>query len=131
MEESVPQAFATRWTREGSEAIVTVAGDVDLTTAPRVREAVKDARDSTAPVPLTTLIIDLSDVEHLDSVGLAVLVETAAECHSAEQALALVCPTPVVTRPLEMTGLDRILTVAASLDEAREAAGRDLPDAAG
>ncbi|GAB3567696.1 STAS domain-containing protein [Amycolatopsis endophytica] len=114
------QPFATRWTREGSEAIVAIAGDVDLGTAPQVRESVKDARDSTAPVPLTSLIIDLSDVEHLDSVGLAVLVEAAAECHSADQSLALVCPTPVVARPLEMTGLDRILNVTTSLDEARE-----------
>ncbi|GAA3813955.1 MULTISPECIES: STAS domain-containing protein [Amycolatopsis] len=118
----MPQAFATRWTREGSEVIVTIVGEVDLTTAPRVREAVKDARDSVGPVALTTVILDLSEVEHLDSLGLAVLVETAAECHSAEQALALVCPTPVVTRPLEMTGLDGILTITASLDEAREAA---------
>ncbi|WP_435120101.1 STAS domain-containing protein [Amycolatopsis thermoflava] len=122
MEGSVPQAFATRWTREGSEVVVTIVGEVDLTTAPRVREAVKDARDSVAPVALTTVILDLSEVEHLDSLGLAVLVETAAECHSAEQALALICPTPVVTRPLEMTGLDGILTITASLDEAREAA---------
>ncbi len=118
----MPQAFATRWTREGSEVVVTIVGEVDLTTAPRVREAVKDARDSVAPVALTTVILDLSEVEHLDSLGLAVLVETAAECHSAEQALALICPTPVVTRPLEMTGLDGILTITASLDEAREAA---------
>ncbi|GHF08259.1 anti-sigma factor antagonist [Amycolatopsis deserti] len=124
----MPQPFATRWTREGSEVIVTIAGEVDLSTAPRVREAVKDARDSVAPVPLTTVILDLSEVEHLDSLGLAVLVETAAECHSAEQALALVCPTPVVTRPLEMTGLDGILTITASLDEAREAARRYLED---
>ncbi|MFD4255750.1 STAS domain-containing protein [Amycolatopsis thermoflava] len=122
MEGSVPQAFATRWTREGSEVVVTIVGEVDLTTAPRVREAVKDARDSVAPVALTTVILDLSEVEHLDSLGLAVLVETAAECHSAEQALALICPTPVVTRPLEMTGLDGILTITASLEEAREAA---------
>jgi len=122
----VAQPFAARWTRAGSEAVVTVSGDVDLGTAPQVRAAVKDARDSTAAVPLVTLLIDLSEVEHLDSVGLAVLVETAAECHSAEQGLALVCPTPVVTRPLEMTGLDRILTVAASLDEAREAAAKAL-----
>ncbi|ROS42712.1 anti-sigma B factor antagonist [Amycolatopsis thermoflava] len=118
----MPQAFATRWTREGSEVVVTIVGEVDLTTAPRVREAVKDARDSVAPVALTTVILDLSEVEHLDSLGLAVLVETAAECHSAEQALALICPTPVVTRPLEMTGLDGILTITASLEEAREAA---------
>ncbi|AIJ25376.1 STAS domain-containing protein [Amycolatopsis methanolica] len=122
----MPQAFATRWTREGSEVVVTIAGEVDLTTAPRVREAVKDARDSVAPVALTTVILDLSEVEHLDSLGLAVLVETAAECHSAEQALALVCPTPVVTRPLEMTGLDGILTITASLEEAREAARKYL-----
>ena len=122
----MPQAFATRWTRERGEAIVTIVGEVDLNTASRVREAVKEARDSTGPVPLTTLILDLSEVEHLDSLGLAALVETAAECHSADQALALVCPTPVVTRPLQMTGLDGILTVAASLDAAREAARRDL-----
>ncbi|OXM73578.1 MULTISPECIES: STAS domain-containing protein [Amycolatopsis] len=122
----MPQAFATRWTREGSEVIVTIVGEVDLTTAPRVREAVKDARDSVGPVPLTTVILDLSEVEHLDSLGLAVLVETAAECHSAEQALALICPTPVVTRPLEMTGLNGILTITASLDEARDAARRYL-----
>ena len=118
----MPQTFATRWTREGSEAIVTIAGEVDLGTAPRVREAVKDARDSPGPVPLTTLVLDLSEVDHLDSLGLAVLVETAAECHSAEQALALVCPTPSVRRPLEMTGLDGILTITATLDDARKAA---------
>ena len=60
------------------------------------------------------LVIDLSGVQFLGSAGLAVLVETQKSARAREVSLRLIATTRAVTRPLEVTGLIDLFTIADS-----------------
>jgi anti-sigma B factor antagonist len=89
---------------------VTVVGEVDTFTAPVLRSTL----DSQLEQQPRELVIDLSGVQFLGSAGLAVLVETQKSSRSREVGLRLIASTRAVTRPLEVTGLIDLFTIADS-----------------
>ncbi|MFJ8915344.1 STAS domain-containing protein [Amycolatopsis sp. NPDC102389] len=101
--------------------VVTVIGEVDTEAAPALHAAVSTALDDTAD----TCVLDLTTVDFLDSAGLATLVTTDA--YAAEQGkslrIAVDSNSPVI-RPIEITGLDIVLRLYHTVDEALEASNR-------
>ena len=97
-------------TGENGAVTVTVVGEVDTFTAPVLRSSL----DSQLEQSPRELIIDLSGVQFLGSAGLAVLVETQKAARSRDVALRLIATTRAVTRPLEVTGLIDLFTIADS-----------------
>lgn len=95
---------------EDGVVTVTVVGEVDTFTAPVLRSTL----DSQLEQSPRELVIDLSGVQFLGSAGLAVLVETQKSARSREVALRLIATTRAVTRPLEVTGLIDLFTIADS-----------------
>ena len=96
--------------KHGDDAtVVHVVGEIDTLTAPVLR-AQLDEHLTTVPL----LVLDLSDVTFLGSAGLAVLVETQKAARSRDVALRLIATTRAVTRPLEVTGLIDLFTIADS-----------------
>jgi anti-sigma B factor antagonist len=95
---------------EDGVVTVTVVGEVDTFTAPVLRSTL----DSQLELQPRELVIDLSGVQFLGSAGLAVLVETQKASRSREVALRLIASTRAVTRPLEVTGLIDLFTIADS-----------------
>ena len=95
---------------ENGAVTVTVVGEVDTFTAPVLRSSL----DSQLEQSPRELIIDLSGVQFLGSAGLAVLVETQKAARSRDVALRLIATTRAVTRPLEVTGLIDLFTIADS-----------------
>ena len=95
---------------EDGVVTVTVVGEVDTFTAPVLRSTL----DSQLELQPRELVIDLSGVQFLGSAGLAVLVETQKSSRSREVALRLIASTRAVTRPLEVTGLNDLFTIADS-----------------
>jgi anti-sigma B factor antagonist len=95
---------------EDGVVTVTVVGEVDTFTAPVLRSTL----DSQLELQPRELVIDLSGVQFLGSAGLAVLVETQKSSRSREVALRLIASTRAVTRPLEVTGLIDLFTIADS-----------------
>ncbi|SNR23066.1 STAS domain-containing protein [Blastococcus mobilis] len=95
---------------EDGVATVTVVGEVDTFTAPVLRSTL-DGQLEQQP---RELVIDLSGVQFLGSAGLAVLVETQKSARAREVALRLIATTRAVTRPLEVTGLIDLFTIADS-----------------
>jgi anti-sigma B factor antagonist len=93
--------------------VVRLAGELDLYNAPIVREALLEcaARDP------ERVVVDLSDVDFLDSTALGVLVETRSRLPN-RRALLLAGARPEARRALEVSGLDRHLRVYESVDEA-------------
>ena len=95
-------------TDDDGTVTVTVVGEVDTFTAPVLRASL----DTQLEQQPTALVIDLCDVQFLGSAGLAVLVETQRSARSRDVGLRLVANTRAVTRPLEVTGLIDLFTIA-------------------
>ncbi len=107
------EMIATRVTVDGTAAVLAVRGVVDLATASMLREAV-DAVVSDKP---TALVIDLSEVEFLASVGMSVLAE--ANQRMAELGrFAVVAEGPATARPLTLCGLADVFAVHPTLEDA-------------
>ncbi len=95
--------------------MVAVTGEIDLLTAPQLRDAVALGCTDDAG---SALVIDLSAVTFLGSSGLAELVEVAENAARNDRPLRVVVGDQRVRRPLEITGLVHVLAVYDSLDDA-------------
>jgi anti-anti-sigma factor len=95
--------------------VLTVAGEIDMTTAPALEDAV---RKSLIEHP-ATLVVDLSGAEFFSSAGIAVLM--LAHRNNFGVALRVVATDRIVLRPLELTGLTDDLAIYDSLDTALQA----------
>ncbi|WP_199725593.1 STAS domain-containing protein [Nocardiopsis sp. Huas11] len=100
-------------------AVVTVAGEIDLYTAPQLRNELVDALEDGA----RRLVIDMSRVEFCDSTGISVLLSAMKRSRDKGGDLELVAPKPAVTKVLEVTGLDEVFVIHADLDALPVAAG--------
>lgn len=98
--------------------ILTVEGDVDGLTAPRLSRAVADAFGNLAG---RLLVLDLTNVKFLGSTGLRTLRDSAHEAvhHQGMQPLRVVVDrTRPVIRPIEIVGLDQLLALYHTVDDA-------------
>ncbi|NKQ54481.1 STAS domain-containing protein [Amycolatopsis sp. K13G38] len=112
------EVFTLEWERPEPDALVVRAGGViDIASARQLREGIAAAHEVSAHPP-DRLVLDLTGVTFLDSAGLAVLVETASRCSQDGCRFALACTSRTVLSPLKMTGLDRVLTVVSSVEDA-------------
>jgi anti-sigma B factor antagonist len=100
----------------GTGVVVHVAGELDLTTAPvLVGELTLARAEATPPGPL---VIDLTDVTFMASVGLSILIEHNRLCREVDVELHVVAGNRTIVRTITMTGLDGTLAVFATLAEA-------------
>jgi len=98
-------------TIEGSRAVVTASGELDVATAPELRAYLHNIVDDGA----STLIVDLSDVGFLDSTTLGVLISVHKRLAEAGGVVELVIPHARLLRIFQITGLDRVFTIHSSL----------------
>jgi anti-sigma B factor antagonist len=98
--------------------IVRVVGEVDICTAPRLNSALSAACESVQPKG--ALVVDLTGVTYFGSFGLSAVVIAHHRCQERRGRFLVVADGPLVLRPLRTSGLDRLLTVVGSLDEAVE-----------
>ncbi|MDX3191426.1 STAS domain-containing protein [Streptomyces sp. MN03-5084-2B] len=96
----------------GRAAVLAVAGEIDLVSAPEFGEVV-DVVLARGP---EKLVVDLREVTFFCSAGLQVLA--AAHRRLAERALCVVSDSPVTSGPLKTTGLDTWIGVHPTVDEA-------------
>ncbi|SDM33886.1 STAS domain-containing protein [Allokutzneria albata] len=101
--------------------VVTVAGEIDADTAPLLKSAVTRAIEDT---PRGDRVLDLTAVTFLDSAGLAALVDATERAEERREALRIVVDAnrPVI-RPIEVTGLDDVLRLYHSVDDALDDTG--------
>jgi anti-sigma B factor antagonist len=100
--------------------VVSVEGDLDLASAPRLKWTLVEVLDE----GYAQYVIDLSQLTHMDSMGLGVLVGFRKRVEGTAQ-LALACLPEPQRKLLEMTGLDACFDTFASLDEALSKNGGD------
>jgi anti-sigma B factor antagonist len=90
----------------GGHVAVALSGEIDIATAPEVREVLAEAAGQAA----TGVIVDLGEVTFLDAHGLGVLAGASGRARHLPGGLRLVAVPARVLRLLTLTGLDRHLT---------------------
>jgi anti-sigma B factor antagonist len=104
-------------TREvGGAAVIEVHGEIDLVTAPDLLAALSDGLARAGRRPC---VLDLSVVTYLGSPGLTALLDATELARSHQQPLPIVVDAnrPVI-RPITVTGLDQLLALYHTVEEA-------------
>lgn len=99
----------------GETTVLSVEGDLDLSSAPRLKWALADSQSGGA----RHLIVDLSGVAFIDSTALGVLVGAQRAMDDGLH-LAIVCAEENVLRIFELTGLDGMFEIVPTLNNALE-----------
>ncbi len=99
---------------EGERTVVAVSGEIDVYTAPKLREHLIDLVSSGQ----YKLIVDLEAVDFLDSTGLGVLVGGLKRVRTHDGSLDLVCSQDRILKIFRITGLTKVFAIHASIDEA-------------
>ena len=109
---SIP--FEVRSSRRGEVTILEVAGEIDMSTAPELANAIGSVTRGASLV-----VVNLSEVVFLDSSALNALVRSQRELAERNISIRVVSPTDrAVRRVFEITHLTESLSVVDSLDEA-------------
>jgi anti-sigma B factor antagonist len=98
----------------GQQVVISPAGEVDLYTAPELKQELLDAIESGA----TDVIVDLTRTTFIDSAALGVLVGAVRRLRERDGRLSIVCSERSIRKIFEITGLDRVLAIHASRQEA-------------
>lgn len=94
--------------------VLAVTGEVDVYTAPRLREKLVELVSQGKH----QIVVDLEGVDFLDSTGLGVLVGGLKRLRSHEGELSLVCTRQRILKVFEITGLTKVFSIFDSVDEA-------------
>ena len=101
MSAPIGEPFSVQERQEAGVHVISVAGELDLATAPALCARLDAARDGRRP----RLLVDLTAVEFCDSTGLRALLGAGSEVRAHGGRFALVCrPAGGVARLLEMVG---------------------------
>jgi anti-sigma B factor antagonist len=95
----------------GDAVVVRLGGDLDLYNVDRVRSALAGVLDGSP----SRVVIDASEVEFVDSTALGVLVDTHQKLPGG---LRIASPQDPIRRALQISGIDRHVTVHDSVDDA-------------
>ena len=91
--------------------VLAVKGEVDVYTAPRLREKLVEL----ASQGKYQIIVDLEGVDFLDSTGLGVLVGGLKRLRSHDGDLGLVCTQNRILKVFEITGLTKVFEIRDSV----------------
>jgi anti-sigma B factor antagonist len=116
LEESMTEPISVQVSIAESCAIVVVAGEVDIATAPALRAAI----DAVVADGASQVVVDLAGVRFMDSSGLNVLVGVVK--HLGFGSLGVVATKANICRVFSISGVDAIIPIFASVDAATEAA---------
>lgn len=109
----------------GDVVLVTIRGDVDVYTAPALREHL----DRLIATGHRHLVLDLEQVPFMDSTGLGVLVGRLKLVRLQRGSLRVVCTVARILRVFDITGLNQVLSVYPDPEAAvRDAQSQLIPD---
>lgn len=102
-------------TREVDDrVIIQVGGEIDVYTAPRLRDAIADLVTQGS----YALVVDMEGVEFLDSTGLGVLVGGLKKVRAHDGSLELVCTQERLLKIFRITGLAKVFVIHDSAEAA-------------
>lgn len=103
--------------QEDDRTVVEVGGEIDVYTAPKLRECITTLVDDGQ----RQIIVDLDNVEFMDSTGLGVLVGALKRVRTVEGNLDLVCTQERLLKIFRITGLSKVFTIHDSQADALSA----------
>lgn len=102
-------------TREVDErAVIAVGGEIDVYTAPKLRDCITDL----VGAGTYNIVVDLEQVDFLDSTGLGVLVGGLKKVRAHDGSLELVCSQERLLKIFRITGLAKVFVIHDSIDPA-------------
>lgn len=101
------QPFSVEVAADVASATVFLRGELDMSGVDRARSAIEQAEASTAGF----IVLDLSQLEFIDSTGLEVMLRAARRAHEDGRRLIVQKPSRYVRRLLEMTAIDQSLDI--------------------
>jgi anti-sigma B factor antagonist len=87
---------------------MSVAGEIDLYTAPKLHSELMTALAGSVPLQL---VVDMTGVEFCDSTGMNVLLAAHRRARECGGDLQLASPRPAIRKVLHVTGLESVFTV--------------------
>lgn len=102
----------------GGAAVVTLSGDVDLESSPRVRTSLLECV-KTKP----NVVVDMSGVDYIDSSGVASLVEAFQTARKNGTRFVLASVSDAALRVLELARLDKVFTIVAEVADGLDNGG--------
>jgi anti-anti-sigma factor len=115
---SEPDPLTTSVAHRDGIAVVSIGGEIDMSTAPVFEAGIAEALEEDPPA----LVIELSEVIFMASVGLRILAATQEKLGKSIQ-FAVVADNMAASRPMQLTGLDKLISLYPTLDEALTALG--------
>jgi len=107
---SLPDPFSVGEREDAGVKVIEVAGELDITTAPRLSARLEARRIGRR----RRLLVDLTDVDFCDSTGLRALLGAASEVRAHGGRFAIVCPpNGDVARLLEIVGAGEWMAIHA------------------
>jgi anti-sigma B factor antagonist len=105
--------------REPLAGIVRLSGEIDISTSPSLRHVVQELLET----DIEAIVLDLSDVQFMDSTGVGVLVAGHRRAAALGVVLSLRHPTPIVGKVLALTGVDQLVPVERAVSDDAALAG--------
>lgn len=104
-----PFSLSTEALDDHSQLVI-VSGEVDLFTAPELKQRLLDAIDAGSQ----RLVVDLTETTFIDSSGLGTLIGARRRLSEREGRLIVVSTNPAIDRTMELTGLDQVFPIVDS-----------------
>ena len=106
------ERFPATWS--GRTTVVTAAGEIDLTNAESLREALLSALNAGA----LGLVVDMTATTFIDSAGVTALVRASRRARDSAATVRLAVAAPSILRVLNLVGIDQLIKVRPSVTEA-------------
>jgi len=98
--------FRLEVTTKGGAAVIRVSGELDLATSPALEQELERLAGEDAPL----IVVDLAELEFMDSTGLSVLVRAHQRAEESGQRFGVINSSQQVQRLLTLTGVkDRLV----------------------
>lgn len=99
---------------QGDWSVLQVGGEIDVATAPRLREQlIRLVNDQKYRI-----VVSLEGVDFIDSTGLGVLIGALKRVRTHDGDLVLVCTEPRIAKVFAITGLNQVFQIHPSVDAA-------------
>jgi anti-anti-sigma factor len=99
--------------QEADRAIMSLDGELDMANAPLFQEAL----DGDALASTSTVVLDLQQLQFIDSTGLRIILATRERCRERGQEFAITPGSDQVQRLLSVTGVGEHLRTVATPGE--------------